>query len=132
MSKTKELKKPYGVCHERIVTSVLEAVSRRSRLSFQRETELGARTMMSRGLRSSLSRLSAAAPAILHSIILSGSSAGMEELYGSVMPSASIADAIVLAVYMPPHAPAPGHELRTVSKRAASSALPDTNSPAFA
>lgn len=33
-------------------------------------------------------------------------------LYGRDIPSASIADAIVLAVYMPPQAPAPGHELR--------------------
>ena len=37
-----------------------------------------------------------------------GSSAGVDELYGSDMPSASIAEAIVLAVYMPPQAPAPG------------------------
>jgi len=27
-----------------------------------------------------------------------------------LMPSASIAEAIVLAVYMPPHAPGPGHD----------------------
>lgn len=33
-------------------------------------------------------------------------------LYGRDIPNASIADAIVLAVYMPPQAPAPGHELR--------------------
>ena len=30
------------------------------------------------------------------------------ELLGKLMPSASIADAIVFAVYMPPHEPAPG------------------------
>ena len=27
------------------------------------------------------------------------------------MPSASMAEAMVLAVYMPPHAPGPGHEV---------------------
>ena len=40
------------------------------------------------------------------------------------MPIASIAEAIVLAVYIPPHAPAPGQALRTISKRSASSMLP--------
>ena len=44
-----------------------------------------------------------------------GSSAGVDELYGSDMPSASIAEAIVLAVYMPPQAPAPGQAWRTIS-----------------
>jgi hypothetical protein len=44
----------------------------------------------------------------------------VEELYGSDMPSASMADAMVLAVYMPPQAPGPGQELRTRSKRSAS------------
>jgi hypothetical protein len=48
-------------------------------------------------------------PARRHSSALPGSSAGSDELYGSVSPSASMATAIVLAVYMPPHAPAPGH-----------------------
>ena len=37
-----------------------------------------------------------------------------------------MADAIVLAVYMPPHAPAPGHELRTMSTRSSSSIVPAT------
>ena len=39
---------------------------------------------------------------------------GVDELYGRLMPSASAADAIVFAVYMPPQAPAPGQELRTI------------------
>ena len=64
--------------------------------------------MMSRGFRSSSSSLRIAAPARKHSSIFDGSSAGVDELYGNDMPSASIADAIVLAVYMPPQAPAPG------------------------
>ena len=56
-------------------------------------------------------------PAARHSSSFSGSSAGCEDEYGSVMPSASAAHAMVLAVYMPPHAPAPGHALRTMSAR---------------
>jgi hypothetical protein len=43
-----------------------------------------------------------------------------------------MAEAMVLAVYIPPHAPAPGQALRTVSMRVASSDLPDTNSPGTA
>jgi len=39
VSKTMELKTRYGVCQERIVTSILEAVSRGERLSFQRTRE---------------------------------------------------------------------------------------------
>jgi hypothetical protein len=49
-----------------------------------------------------------AAPARRHSSPLPASSAGTDELNGSDRPSASIATAIVLAVYMPPQAPAPG------------------------
>ena len=56
-------------------------------------------------------------PAARHSSSFNGSSAGCEDEYGSVMPSASAAHAMVLAVYMPPHAPAPGHALRTMSAR---------------
>ena len=37
------------------------------------------------------------------------------------MPIASIADAIVFAVYIPPHAPAPGHACSTISRRLFSS-----------
>ena len=46
------------------------------------------------------------------------------------MPSASIAHAMVLAVYMPPQAPAPGHEWRTMSERLASSMRPAEKAPA--
>ena len=63
-------------------------------------------------------------PAIRHSSFFSGSSAGMLELYGRVMPIASAAEAIVLAVYIPPHAPAPGQALRTMSNRSSSVARP--------
>lgn len=36
------------------------------------------------------------------------------------MPRASIADAIVFAVYIPPHAPGPGQACRTTSNRSSS------------
>jgi hypothetical protein len=45
------------------------------------------------------------------------------------MPSASIAAAIVFAVNIPPHAPAPGHACRTMSRRASSSIRFAMNSP---
>ena len=40
-----------------------------------------------------------------------------------------MAEAMVLAVYMPPQAPAPGQAWRTMSLRSASSMLPEINSP---
>jgi hypothetical protein len=41
----------------------------------------------------------------------------MLDEYGTAMPSASIALAIVFAVYMPPHAPGPGHACCTMFSR---------------
>ena len=87
------------------------------------------RVMMSRGLRSSSSRWRIAAPARRHSSALPGCSAGIEALSGSDMPKASIAVAMVLAVYIPPQAPAPGQEWRTMSPRRVSSIRPATYSP---
>ena len=72
---------------------------------------------MSRGLRSRSSRVRIACAGAKHSSSFSGSSAGIDELYGSDMPSASIAEAMVLAVYMPPQAPAPGQLWRTIACR---------------
>jgi hypothetical protein len=46
-----------------------------------------------------------AAPARRHSSSFKGSTAGTEDEYGRVMPIASMAEAMVLAVYMPPQAP---------------------------
>ena len=83
------------------------------------------RVIMSRGLISFSNRYRIACPARRHSSSLAGSSAGIEPLYGRLMPNASIADAIVLAVYMPPQAPAPGHERRTISRRSSSEICPD-------
>ncbi len=49
-----------------------------------------------------------ASPARRQSFVLSWEIAVCAELFGRLMPNASIAEAIVLAVYMPPHEPAPG------------------------
>src|SRR6266496_503665 len=45
----------------------------------------------------------------------SKSSAAIVDEYGRLMPNASIAEDIVLAVYIPPHDPAPGQDLTVVS-----------------
>lgn len=45
------------------------------------------------------------------------------------MPMASMAVAMVFAVYMPPQAPSPGQALATMSARSASVMRPDRNSP---
>ena len=45
------------------------------------------------------------------------------------MPIASIAVAMVFAVYMPPQAPAPGQALRTISARSSSPMVPARNWP---
>ena len=48
---------------------------------------------------------------IFFSFDLSLLTAGFDELYGSDIPMASIADDMVLAVYIPPQAPGPGQAL---------------------
>ena len=48
---------------------------------------------------------------------------------GRLSTRASATDAIVLAVYMPPHAPGPGHASLTTERRSASSIWPVTYSP---
>ncbi len=64
--------------------------------------------MMSRGFKSFSNKARIAFAAFTDSFDFSLLSAGLDEVKGNAMPSASIADAIVLAVYIPPHAPAPG------------------------
>src|SRR3990167_7238230 len=49
-----------------------------------------------------------------HSPFFLGSSAGIEEEFGNDMPNASIAEAIVFAVYIPPQLPAPGHARHSI------------------
>lgn len=50
--------------------------------------------------------------AFRHSRIFAGDSAGFEEEPGRQRPIASIAVDIVFAVYIPPHAPAPGPDMK--------------------
>mmetsp|Transcript_10568 Transcript_10568/g.39160 ORF Transcript_10568/g.39160 Transcript_10568/m.39160 type:complete len:219 (+) Transcript_10568:606-1262(+) len=88
-----------------------------------------ARVMISRGFKSISSRCRIALPAMKHSSIFNGSSAGMLEEYGRDIPSASMHDAMVFAVYIPPHAPAPGQDFRTISDLSCSSIAPVTNCP---
>ncbi len=45
------------------------------------------------------------------------------------MPRASMAEAMVLAVYIPPQAPAPGQLRRTIAARSSSEILPARYSP---
>src|SRR5690606_16811047 len=68
------------------------------------------RVIISEGLisLSSSSRMALAAWRV--SSDFSRLTAGFDEEYGKDMPIASIAEAIVLAVYIPPQAPAPGQE----------------------
>ena len=55
--------------------------------------------------------------------------AGMEEENGSDIPNASIAEAIVLAVYIPPHAPEPGQDFLIICLYSISFILPETLPP---
>ena len=50
--------------------------------------------------------------------------AAWAELFGRLRPSASMADAIVLAVYMPPQEPAPGQACRSRSANSPSDSFP--------
>ena len=61
-----------------------------------------------------------AAPARAHSSRFSGESAGELDEYGRDIPRASMAVAMVLAVYSPPHAPCPGQLCWTISRRSTS------------
>ena len=61
------------------------------------------------GFKSNLIRFFIAFPILLTSLIFSFDTAGVDELFGKEKPITSIAEAIVLAVYIPPQAPAPGH-----------------------
>jgi hypothetical protein len=51
----------------------------------------------------------------MQSWVLSPEIAACAELLGRLMPMASIADAIVLAVYMPPQEPGPGIAVDSIS-----------------
>src|SRR5215469_18736306 len=64
--------------------------------------------MISDGRIPRLSRFTTAAPAAAESFSFSFETAACAELLGRLIPNASIAEAIVLAVYIPPQEPGPG------------------------
>ena len=53
----------------------------------------------------------------------------MAELLGRLIPIASIAEAIVLAVYIPPQEPAPGIDLDSISSNCSSLMLLEARCP---
>ncbi len=71
--------------------------------------------MISNGFKSNSNKFLSDKAVLSLSEILFGFSAGMEELYGNEKPIASIAEAMVFAVYIPPQAPAPGIALLMIS-----------------
>jgi hypothetical protein len=79
---------------------------------------------MSRGRRPDSSRRTTACPARSQSSRLASLMAACAELFGRLNPSASIAVAMVFAVYMPPHDPGPGHACCSRSANALSDRRP--------
>ena len=71
--------------------------------------------MMSRGRMPSFKRLTTAAPASRLSFFLAGLTAAWALLPGRLIPMASMALAMVLAVYMPPQEPGPGMAQLSIS-----------------
>ena len=70
-----------------------------------------------------------ASPARRQSSRLSSPTASCAELPGKDKPKASIADAIVLAVYMPPQLPGPGMAVRSISSSPSSESFPAAWAP---
>jgi hypothetical protein len=85
--------------------------------------------MIMRGVMPRRSRLTTASPAIRASLSRRPSMAGGDAVPGSDMPIASAMLLIVLAVNMPPHAPSPGHALRSISPSSSSVILPSAHAP---
>ena len=64
--------------------------------------------MISLGLMSFSRRFRTASPALEQSLFLSSEIASCADEFGRLIPNASIAEAIVFAVYIPPQDPGPG------------------------
>ncbi len=73
------------------------------------------RVMMRRGVSPNLIKLTTAAPARPQSSRFWEETASCAELFGKLMPIASIADAMVLAVYIPEQDPGPGMAVRSTN-----------------
>ena len=87
------------------------------------------RVTISDGLISFSMRCLSAAPTRAHSAVLLVETAGLELVYGKLIPKASMALAIVFAVYIPPQAPAPGQAFFTTVLNSFSVIVPATFSP---
>ena len=86
---------------------------------------------MSEGFISLSRRFIIAWPESIQSFCLSSEVASWLLLPGKLIPSASIADAIVFAVYIPPHEPGPLTEIFSTWIKSDSSNSPFENSPVF-
>ena len=82
------------------------------------------RVRIRRGRRSRAIASASAWPARSAACAVSGSSAAIVDVWGRLIPSASIADDMVLAVNMPPQEPAPGHARRSISRSSSSPIFP--------
>jgi hypothetical protein len=85
--------------------------------------------MIMRGVMPRRSRLTTASPGHRASLSRRPSMAGGDAVPGSDMPMASAMLLIVLAVNMPPHAPSPGHALRSISPSSSSVIVPIAHAP---
>ena len=85
--------------------------------------------MMSRGRMPKRNKFITASPARSASPSRRASTAGGEAVPGRLMPNASAIDDIVFAVNIPPHAPSPGHALRSISLSSSSVIVPSACAP---
>ena len=81
------------------------------------------------GVKSFLIKFIRAFPASMQSSFFEDETASLAELLGRLIPKASIAEAIVFAVYIPPHAPGPGIALDSMSKSSISDIFPSECAP---
>ena len=70
-----------------------------------------------------------AAPASRQSLRFSSEIAFCAELFGKLIPNASMAEAIVFAVYIPPHEPGPGIAVCSTSRSSCSDTVPPATPP---
>ena len=82
------------------------------------------RVMICRGRIPRRTRSTTAAPARVLSACFSLDMAFCAELFGRLMPSASIAEAMVFAVYIPAHEPGPGIAVRSTNLSCCRETLP--------
>jgi hypothetical protein len=81
------------------------------------------------GVTPAFTSLTTAFPASSQSLILRRDTASCAELFGKLMPRASIAEAIVFAVYMPAQLPGPGIAVRSISRISRAEIAPLAKAP---